>query len=71
MDFIDMKNAEHKRKLYQAMKEYLKEDRSTTTVLPLSRFGLMQLTRQRVRPEMNVVTQEQCPSCGGTGKIDA
>ena len=71
VDFIDMKNAEHKRKLYQAMQEYLKEDRSTTTVLPLSRFGLMQLTRQRVRPEMNVVTQEQCPSCGGTGKIDA
>lgn len=71
VDFIDMKNAEHKRELYQKMKEYLKEDRSKTTVLPISRFGLMQLTRQRVRPEMNVVTQEQCPSCEGTGKIDA
>jgi len=71
VDFIDMKNAEYKRALYQKMKEYLKEDRSKTTVLPLSRFGLMQLTRQRVRPEMNIVTQEQCPSCAGTGKIDA
>lgn len=71
VDFIDMKNADHKRELYQKMKEYLKEDRSKTTVLPLSRFGLMQITRQRVRPEMNLVTQEQCPSCGGTGKIDA
>jgi ribonuclease G len=71
VDFIDMKNAEYKRTLYQKMKEYLKEDRSKTTVLPLSRFGLMQLTRQRVRPEMNIVTQEQCPSCAGTGKIDA
>jgi len=71
VDFIDMKNAEYKRELYQKMKEYLKEDRSKTSVLPLSRFGLMQLTRQRVRPEMNVVTQEQCPACGGTGKIDA
>ena len=71
VDFIDMRNAEHKRELYQKMKEYLKEDRSKTTVLPLSRFGLMQLTRQRVRPEMNIVTQEQCPACAGTGKIDA
>jgi len=71
VDFIDMKNPEDKRELYQQMKEYLKEDRSKTTVLPLSRFGLMQLTRQRVRPEMNIVTQEQCPACAGTGKIDA
>ena len=71
VDFIDMRNAEHKRELYQKMKEYLKEDRSKTTVLPLSRFGLMQITRQRVRPEMNVVTQEQCPACGGTGNIGA
>ena len=71
VDFIDMKNAEYKRELYQKMKEYMKEDRSKTTVLPLSRFGLMQLTRQRVRPEMSIITQEQCPSCAGTGKIDA
>jgi ribonuclease G len=71
VDFIDMKSPENKRELYQKMKEYLKEDRSKTTVLPLSRFGLMQLTRQRVRPEMNIVTQEQCPACAGTGKIDA
>mmetsp|Transcript_26950 Transcript_26950/g.62601 ORF Transcript_26950/g.62601 Transcript_26950/m.62601 type:complete len:370 (-) Transcript_26950:1846-2955(-) len=71
IDFIDMKDVAYKRSLYQKMKEYLKEDRSKTTVLPLSRFGVMQLTRQRVRPEMNIVTQEQCPSCAGTGKIDA
>jgi len=71
VDFIDMKNTEYKKELYQKMKEYLKEDRSKTTVLPISKFGLMQLTRQRVRPEMNIVTQEQCPTCAGTGKIDA
>ena len=71
VDFIDMRDAEHKRQLYQAMKDYLQQDRSRTKVLPLSRFGLMQITRQRVRPEMNVVTQEQCPSCGGTGNIAA
>ncbi len=71
VDFIDMRNPEHKRALYQSMKDSLKEDRSKTTVLPLNKIGVMQLTRQRVRPEMNVITQEQCPSCGGTGKIDA
>jgi len=71
VDFIDMKDAERKRAVYQKMKEYLKEDRSKTTVLPISRFGLMQLTRQRVRPEMNIATQELCPTCAGTGKIDA
>ncbi len=71
IDFIDMKSIAHKREVYQKMKEYLKEDRSKTTVLPISKFGLMQITRQRVRPEMNITTQEQCPSCGGTGKIDA
>lgn len=71
IDFIDLKNIAHKRTLYQAMKDHLKEDRSKTTVLPLSRFGLMQITRQRVRPEMSIVTQEQCPTCAGTGKIDA
>ncbi|MEM9417304.1 MAG: Rne/Rng family ribonuclease, partial [Bacteroidota bacterium] len=71
VDFIDMKNPEHKKEVYQQMKAHLKEDRSKTTVLPISRFGVMQLTRQRVRPEMNVVTKEQCPACGGTGKIDA
>lgn len=71
VDFIDLKEATYKRELYQAMKAHLKEDRSKTTVLPLSRFGLMQITRQRVRPEMNIVTQEQCPTCLGTGKIDA
>lgn len=71
IDFIDIKNAENKRKLYQKMKEYMKEDRSKVTILPLSRFGIMQITRQRVRPATNLITQEQCPACGGTGKIAA
>ena len=71
VDFIDMKDAEHKRQLYQTMKDYLQQDRSTTKILPLSRFGIMQITRQRVRPAMNVMTQEQCPACSGTGTIAA
>lgn len=69
IDFIDMRRAENKRMLFDKMKEYMKNDRSKFTILPLSRFGLMQITRQRVRPEMNIKTKEICPSCGGSGKI--
>jgi ribonuclease G len=69
IDFIDIRDPENKRKIYQAMKEYMGEDRSKVTVLPLSKFGLMQITRQRVRPVTNLITQEQCPTCDGTGKI--
>lgn len=71
IDFIDMKKPDHKRLLYQKMKDELKNDRSKSTVLPLSKFGLMQITRQRVRPEMNVSTLETCPTCGGTGTMTA
>jgi len=71
IDFIDMRQAGNKRKLYDKMKEVMKDDRSKHTILPLSKFGLMQITRQRVRPEMNIATREVCPSCDGTGKISA
>jgi ribonuclease G len=71
IDFIDMKKADNKKAVYEAMKEEMKSDRSKNTVLPLTKFGLLQITRQRVRPEMNIVTKETCPSCNGTGKIQA
>jgi ribonuclease G len=71
VDFIDHKKAENRRLIYEKMKEEMKGDRSRFTVLPLSKFGLMQITRQRVRPEMNVTTMETCPTCNGTGKIAA
>ncbi len=71
VDFIDMRQVANKRKLFDKMKEVMKEDRSKHTILPLSKFGLMQITRQRVRPEMNISTREACPSCDGTGKISA
>lgn len=71
IDFIDMKKPDNKRQVYQCMKDELKNDRSKSTVLPLTKFGLMQITRQRVRPELNITTKETCPSCGGTGKISA
>ncbi|WP_207504852.1 Rne/Rng family ribonuclease [Telluribacter humicola] len=71
VDFIDMKKAENKKKLHDVMREEMKTDRSKYTILPLSKFGLMQITRQRVRPELNIVTRETCPTCGGTGTIQA
>lgn len=71
VDFIDMRRAENRRKVYDRMKEVMKDDRSKHTVLPLSKFGLMQITRQRVRPELNISTREVCPSCNGTGQITA
>ena len=71
VDFIDMKNPENKKLLFKSMKDFMANDRSRHTVLPLTKFGLMQITRQRVRPEVNIVTKEQCPSCNGTGKISA
>lgn len=71
VDFIDMRKAENRKKVYDRIKEVMKDDRSKHTVLPLSKFGLMQITRQRVRPELNIATREVCPTCNGTGQITA
>ncbi len=71
IDFIDMKKAENKKLIQDVMRDEMKLDRSKYTILPLTKFGLMQITRQRVRPETNVQTSEVCPSCNGTGKITA
>lgn len=69
VDFIDMRNQEHKRQVFKAMRDAMEDDKAKHTILPLSKFGLMQLTRERVRPQLNIVTKETCPTCGGSGKI--
>jgi len=71
VDFIDMQLAEHKQMVYDRMKEMMGSDRAKHNILPLSKFGLMQITRQRVRPEMNIDVIEKCPTCNGTGQIRA
>jgi len=71
VDFIDMRSHEHKHQIFQCMRDELRKDRSKSTVLPLTKFGLMQITRQRVRPELNITTRETCPTCNGSGKISA
>ena len=71
VDFIDMKNQDNKKLIYKTMKDEMADDKAKSTVLPLSKFGLMQITRERVRPQMNIATKEVCPTCNGTGKITA
>ncbi|MBO7379880.1 MAG: Rne/Rng family ribonuclease [Bacteroidales bacterium] len=65
IDFIDLQDPEHREALYKHMKELMQEDRAKHNILPLSKFCLMQITRQRVRPVMDVQTAESCPVCGG------
>ncbi len=69
VDFIDMDSAEHRNELYKYMQELMSTDRAKHNVLPLTKFGLMQITRQRIRPVTQIETAEQCPLCHGTGKI--
>ena len=69
IDFIDMAKSEHRQALYDHMREVMQKDRARHNILPLSKFGLMQITRQRVRPALDIVTSETCPSCGGKGEI--
>jgi ribonuclease G len=71
VDFIDMKNHDNKKLIHKIMKEEMEKDKARSTVLPLSKFGLMQITRERVRPQVNIATKEVCPTCNGTGKIGA
>lgn len=69
VDFIDMDNQDHKNGLYKYMTELMQDDRAKHNVLPLTKFGLMQITRQRIRPVTQIDTTEVCPVCHGTGKI--
>ncbi len=69
VDFIDMKNPANKKTLFQVMRDAMANDKARHTILPPSKFGLIQITRQRVRPEISISTQEVCPTCQGTGKI--
>lgn len=69
VDFIDMDSAEHRQKLYERMNELMRSDRAKHNILPLSKFGLMQITRQRVRPAIDVHVEETCPTCFGKGTI--
>jgi ribonuclease G len=69
IDFIDMKVADNRKALFDRMKELMLIDKATHTILPLSKFNLMEITRQRVRPEIQINTSDECPTCDGSGVI--
>lgn len=69
VDFIDMDTAENRQKLYERMCQNMHKDRAKHNILPLSKFGLMQITRQRVRPAMDIAVEEACPVCAGKGTV--
>ncbi len=71
IDFIDMNKPEHRQTLLEHMRQVMANDRARHNILPLSKFGLMQITRQRVRPALDIPTTETCPSCFGKGEIQS
>src|SRR6185436_12688730 len=70
-DFIDMQSSANRKVLYDKLRGEMAKDRARHTILPPSKFGLIQVTRERFRPETNITTVEKCPACGGTGEIKA
>lgn len=71
VDFIDLINPVNRKTLYAKLKDEMKRDRAQHTILPPSKFGLVQITRERVRPEMKITTTEKCPCCEGSGEVKA
>ena len=71
VDFIDMRQEKNRALLTEKLKDAMSTDKAKHNVLPPTKFGLIQITRQRVRQEMNIDTQENCPMCSGNGKIDS
>ena len=71
VDFIDMYARENNKKLTDSFRKFMKGDRAKYNIIPPSKFGVIELTRQRVRPETEIKTAEVCPSCNGTGEVQA
>lgn len=71
IDYIDMDSNENRVKLFKHMQSLMEKDRAKHNILPITKFGLMQITRQRVRPATEINTSEVCPSCKGTGKVSS
>jgi len=71
VDFIDLEDDKNKKKIYDEMKKELRRDRAKVTVLPMTDFGLVQITRQRIRQSVHLSFSEACPTCGGTGLVQS
>lgn len=68
-DFIDMRSQKHRKEVEQAFREAVRADRSRAKILRISRFGVIEMTRQRMRPSLHLSTYLACPHCGGTGYV--
>jgi len=71
IDFIDMRDPKKKAALHQLLRDAMNKDRAKHTILPMSKFGLVQITRERVRPALEIANTELCSSCMGTGRADS
>lgn len=71
VDFIDLEDERNKKKIYDEVKKEFRRDRAKVTVLPLTEFGLMQITRQRIRQSVPMSFSEPCPICGGSGIVQS
>jgi ribonuclease G len=71
VDFIDLDDEKNQKKIYDEMKKELRKDRAKVTVLPMTEFGLMQMTRQRIRQSVQLSFSEACPMCAGTGLVQS
>jgi ribonuclease G len=71
VDFIDLEDDKNQKKIYDEMKKELRRDRAKVTVLPMTEFGLVQITRQRIRQSVQLSFSEACPMCGGTGQVQS
>jgi ribonuclease G len=69
LDFIDMERAEHRSKVYNALKEALKEDKARTTITKISEIGLVEMTRKRTREDLRRQLTNTCPYCEGKGYL--
>lgn len=71
IDFIDMHDRENNKILFEKLKEFMRSDRAKHNIIPPSKFGVVEITRQRVRPETDIQTSETCPTCNGSGEVQA
>jgi ribonuclease G len=71
VDFIDLQDEKNRKKIYDELKKEFKKDRAKTNVVPMTEFGLIQITRQRIRPSVLHTISEGCPTCGGTGIVQS
>ncbi len=68
-DFIDMREERHRREVERTLREAVKRDRARTKILKISAFGIIEMTRQRIRPSLKRSVFEDCPACNGTGQV--